>query len=642
MPCNRTVTHPQVAGNRNRTRSLGQGVFVVSRSTQKKNRRTLLKFIIFVACVLIAQNLLRIPRIRWSAKDSPGTAVIADNVRGAVARAKDIERVIIISLDTVRADHLGCYGYSRNTSVNIDTLAAQSLLFNHALSPMPMTLPAHSSMMTGTDPHYHQVHDNIYSRLGDSNITLAEILKEQGFVTGAIIGAFALDARFGLDQGFDTYDDDIGTEEQTSEFLPFSNERNAEEVTKLAEGWLAEHRTDKFFLFVHYYDPHFPYVWHNDTPFKFPFLFQSYKDAYDSEIAYTDRAVGRFIDRLKQMGLYDSTLIILVGDHGEALGDHKESGHGFFVYHSTIHVPLIVKLPGLSTAVRINDVVSLIDIVPTVCQLLGIEPPTEVEGKSLLADVRQDRHRAVYCESLTPTVYKAQSLLGLVTERYKYIYTTRPELYDLFDDPGETENVIDGHPEIATTFEDRLLTTLSGTENRPSDRKIEFDPEARARLAALGYVGGAVDDDYDLTGTKEDPKDIIEFYERWQRIYLWIADKDYAKAKDLVLGVIAERPDFCDTVMSAVAYALATNPDPTVRDPEAAITIAQHGAEVTQYSDVYNLRALTAAYDAAGRREEAEKAAVTLLKLDAEMRRAAKGPPIPGDASGGNTPNTDK
>ena len=603
----------------------------MDRSNKKKNRHTLLKFIIFAVCVLIAQNLLRIPRIRWSAKDSPVGTDAAEGISQAVARTGDIQRIVLISLDTTRADHLGCYGYSRDTSPNLDALAAEGILFNHAVSPMPMTLPAHSTMMTGTNPYYHQVHDNIYSRLGPSSITLAEILKENGFVTGAIIGAFALDKRFGLDQGFDTYDDDIGTENQTSVFQPFSNERPAQEVTTRAQAWLAEHQAEKFFLFVHYYDPHAPYLWHKDTPFKYPFLCQSYNDVYDSEIAYTDRWVGRFIDGLKQLGLYDSTLIIVVGDHGESPGDHQESVHGFFMYHSSIHVPLMIKLPGFSTALRVDEVAGLIDIVPTVCQLLGIDPPAQVEGQDLLANTPRDSDRALYCESLTPTTYNSASLLGLVSSRYKYIHTTRPELYDLCLDPHETDNVLDEHPEIAARFEDRLLMMIGGESDRPSDDStIPLDEEALARLRALGYVGGEVEKDYDITGAKDDPKDVIGFYERWQQIHLLVEAKQYAKAKDLVLSGIAERPEFCDTLLSTVAYALATDPDPAVRDPEAAIIIARHGVDVTKHRDQYSLKALTAAYRAAGRQEDATRTALILLDLLAEKEKQGSHPGILG------------
>ena len=607
----------------------------MSRPTTKKNQHTLLKFIMLVVIVLVGQNLLRIPRTRWSAKDSSRDAATMHDVIRGVTRPKDISRVVLISLDTLRADHLGCYGYSRNTSSNIDALAGESILFQHAISPMPLTLPAHSSMMTGTNPYHHQVHDNINSHLGPSNITLAEILKENGFVTGAIIGAFALDAQFGLDQGFDTYNDALDNSQQLSEFLPFSNERPAEEVTRLAGQWFEEHQAERSFLFVHYYDPHFPYLWHENTPFKYPFLFQSYNDRYDSEIAYTDRWLGVLIDGLKQLGLYDSTLIIVVGDHGESLQDHREGAHGFFIYHSSIHVPLIIKLPGFSTGMSVNEVVSIIDIVPTVCQLLGIDPPAQVEGQDLFANTRRDNDRALYCESLTPTTYNGASLTGLVSDRYKYIRTARPELYDMYEDPRETENVIGEHPAMAAAFEDLLLRMIRGRPDYPAESRIPLDEETRQRLATLGYIGGVIETDYEITAAKEDPKDIIEFYENWQKMYLWIAAKQYSLARDHVLDVITERPHFCDTLMSTVAYALATDSDPAVRDPDAAITIARHGAEVTKYRDQYSLKALTAAYQAAGRREEATRTALILLDLVAEKEKQANRPEMPG----GHTPD---
>ena len=601
----------------------------MTKSAKPSNRRTLLKFLVLVVCVLSARAWLRIPRTGWSAKDSSRPFAMPEDVRRVVDGDKDIRGIILISIDTLRADHLGCYEYSRNTSPNIDDLAAEGILFNHVVSPIPYTLPAHCSMMTGTNPYYHQVHDNLNFRLDDSNITLAELLKSNGFVTGAIIGAFALDGLFGLDQGFDTYDDDINADEQIAKLSPFTSERKADEVTELAQRWLNENGSEKFFLFVHYYDVHHPYQWHDDTAFKYPFLVPSFKDAYDSEIAYTDGYVGKIIDTLKQRGLYDSSLIVVVGDHGESLTEHKEATHGFFVYHSSIHVPLVVKVPGLSRKVRNNDVVGIIDIVPTICHLLGIEPPEAVEGRSLLADAHQDGQRMIYCESMKPTEYNGQSLLGLAGKRYKYIHTTRPELYDLWDDPHEAENIIDECPEIAARFEARLLSTVTGMDARPGGSKITLDAEARARLAALGYVGGSIETDFDLAGAKEDPKDIIEFHENWEKVYIWISSRNYAKLKAHILDAISERPDFYDSLMSTVAHTLATDTDPEVLDPQAAIAIARHGVAMTESRDWYSLRALTEAYKAAGRSQEAQETARMLRDLTAETASGATVPPLP-------------
>lgn len=616
----------------------------MKKSSRPKKHRTLLKFLILIVCVLIGQVFWRIPRKGWSAKAASRPSAIPEDVRRAVDGYEDIRHVVLISIDTLRADHLGCYDYSRDTSPNIDALADEGILFNHAISPIPYTLPAHCSMLTGTNPYNHEVHDNLNYHLAGSKTTLAEILKSNGFATGAIIGAFALDGMFGLDQGFDTYDDDISTAEaeQDPEFIPFRSERKADEVTALAETWLARHRAEKFFLFVHYYDPHHAYEWHDDTPYKYPFLLPRSKDGYDSEISYTDRHIAKVLAKLKKMRIYDSSLIIVVGDHGESLTEHHEGTHGFFIYHSSVHVPLIVKLPGLSTGVRINDVVGIIDIVPTICHLLGIEPPEAVEGRNLFSDKGQDTGRALFCESMKATEYNGQSLLGLVGSRYKYIHTTRPELYDLWKDPRETENIIAERPEIAAQFETRLLATVSGIDSSQSGGRAELSEEARLRLETLGYVGGGSEADFSLGGSKEDPKDLIEFHENWERLYVWLNVRNYAKIKAHILDVISQRPDFYDSLMSNVALVLATDEDPEIRDPETAIVIAQHGAELTEYRDGHSLQALTAAYKAAGRVREANKYARMLLDLAAEEDKQGKDSSIRRAPSGDHTANPDK
>ena len=605
----------------------------MGKSASKKKWRSWLKFATVVLVLLAVRTISRIPRTGWSVGDLTDGDRTSHDLGQLVARAQDVESVIIISIDTLRADHLGCYGYSRDTSPNLDALAAESILFNHAVTPIALTIPAHSSMMTGVNPYQHEVHDNTSSRLGEFNVTLAEVLRDNGFATGAVVGAFALDGRFGLNQGFDTYDDNIDPGEEGSGFLPFSVERKAEEVTGLALAWLAEHAAEKFFLFVHYYDPHDPYQWHKGTDFKFPFIHTSVTDAYDSEIAYTDGYIGRIVQTLKQRGLYDSSLIIVVGDHGEGMMQHRERGHGFFIYHSTVHVPLIVKLPGVSTGVRINEVVGIIDIVPTVCQLLGIAAPQEVEGKNLLASTGKDRDRVIYCESMLPTLYNGQSLLGLVGNRYRYIHTTRPELYDLSKDPHERENLIAKYPDVSAQFEERLLATVGGIENRFGGGDIVLDAEARARLSALGYVGGTAEEDYNLEGTKEDPKDLIGFHDRWEDIFFMIDDEDFAAAKVRVLEAIAERPDFYEWNMCTVAYALLTATDPEVRDVDAAIAIARHGVTITESRDKFSLRALTAAYRAAGRHGEAETTARILDDLLSETKNGTEGPALPSHLS---------
>ncbi len=249
---------------------------------------------------------------------------------------KEIRNVVLISIDTCRADYLSCYGYSRKTTPNIDAVAAEAVLFNHAVAPVPLTLPSHGSMLTGTIPPYHGVHHNIDYRLDESNVTLAEILKQNGFTTGAVISSFVLNAQFGFAQGFDTYNDHFV--QPMSSF--YGNERRADEASRVAEQWLAEHQDEPFFLFLHYYDPHDAYR----PPEPFAATFKD--NLYAGEIAYVDHCINQVIEKLKKLGLYDSTLIIITSDHGEGLDEHFEKTHGYFNYHSTMRVPLIIKVPG--------------------------------------------------------------------------------------------------------------------------------------------------------------------------------------------------------------------------------------------------------------------------------------------------------
>ena len=280
---------------------------------------------------------------------------------------RDIRNVLLISIDTCRADSLGCYGNSSQATPNVDALARDGVLFKSVITPFPMTLPAHCSMLTGTYPETHGVRANV-GRLGDANVTLAKILRTAGYQTAAFVGGFPLAARFGLNQGFQTYDDQFHQGKDGDE-----PERKAEEVSRPAMAWLEEHGDQPFFLFLHYYDPHFPY----DPPPPFP-------STYAGEIAYVDMSIGTVMDKLRTLGLYDNTLVIVAGDHGEGLGEHGETEHGFFIYQSTLHVPLMVRTPkGRVKGSQVDENVSLVNIVPTVLGLAGLSIPRQVQGVDL-------------------------------------------------------------------------------------------------------------------------------------------------------------------------------------------------------------------------------------------------------------------
>ncbi len=452
---------------------------------------------------------------------------------------KEIRNVVLISIDTCRADYLSCYGYPRQTTPNIDALAAEGTVFENTISPVPITLPAHSSMLTGTIPPYHGVHYNGDYQLDQSSVTLAEILKDNGFTTGGIISAFVLDSKFGIDQGFDTYNDQFEEERRTAGDI---SERIGAEASRFALNWLDQNKNEKFFLFLHYFDPHGDYV--PPEPFASEFA----DNLYAGEIAYTDHCIGLVLSKLKQLGLYDSTLIIITADHGEMLGEHGELSHLYFIYQSAMKVPLIFRLPGQRKSKRIEELVGIVDIVPTVCGLLGIEVPKQVQGQDLspclLGKVRPDRDRHMYCESLFPTKYNASSLLGVVTNRFKYIQTTRPELYDLVKDPHENNNLIKQEPHEARILQDKLARMLEqAVRKNELDSKVELDAKSRERLASLGYVGGGIIEDFDFDQTREDPKDLIDFHNLYMTVMALVSQEMYGEAKVSAEELVRQRPD---------------------------------------------------------------------------------------------------
>ena len=449
--------------------------------------------------------------------------------------------IVLISIDTCRADHLGCYGHRPSYTPHLDALARQGVLFENVIAPAPITLPAHSTMLTGTIPPYHGVRYNGHYYLDDVHVTLAEILREHGFVTGAIVSAFVLDSRFGLDQGFADYDDEFDDAGSGRGDL----QRKGGETTDHALAWLDQHHREKGFLFLHYYDPHMEY--------EAPGLWgQRFADRpYLGEIAYTDDCIGRVIQRLKDLGIYDSTLLVVTSDHGEMLGEHGEVTHTYYIYQSALRVPLIVKLPGGREPRRVASTVGVVDIGPTICGLLGIGMPAPVQGMDLSPGIRGDppagAGRAQYCESITPTKCNANPLFGLVTSRWKYIHTTRPELYDLHADAGELNNLIDRDPDRGIAMLNQLQQMLQLEPPRTESGRSVWDEETARRLGSLGYVRGAShENDFSIDPAGADPKDLIGLHNPAMQVYAFIHHKQYPQAREICEELVRQHPAFSE------------------------------------------------------------------------------------------------
>jgi len=436
--------------------------------------------------------------------------VLVSPTAGADRPAYD---VVLITLDTLRPDHLGCYGNTSVQTPQIDQLAATGARFTQAFTPVPITLPAHTSLLTGAFPLATGVHDFTGNRVPPGAPTLAKILRDHGYSTAAFIGAPVLDSRFGLNQGFDTYFDHFelaGKEEVHLDAM----KRSGDQVVDMALKWLNHPLAQPVFLWVHLYDAHSPY--HPPEPYAGRYQGRP----YDGEIAFADAQVGRLLAALAQQGLLEKSLVVLVSDHGESLGEHGENTHGFFVYNATLHIACIIKVPGAAPRV-VPDEVSLVDVMPTVLQALGIPIPSSVQGRSLLSLVEgraAESASNLYAENYAPLLHFGWNLLRSLQSRgWKYIETTRPELYDTRTDPKELRNLFANHQALAQEMSTRLRalagrytpsTPAAANENAPSD------PSLLESLRSLGYVAVSTGTIADASGKAlPDPKDRIQVYE---------------------------------------------------------------------------------------------------------------------------------
>ncbi|MGH9385370.1 MAG: sulfatase-like hydrolase/transferase [Vicinamibacterales bacterium] len=418
--------------------------------------------------------------------------------------------VLIVTLDTTRADRLGAYGDSSHATSHFDQLARDGVVFERAIAPAPLTLPAHATIFTGVDPPFHGVRDNGGYLLAETQTTLAEVLRAAGWATGAFVGAFVVDSKWGLDQGFDEYVDRFDLTRTSDHGISIADiSRPASEVVDATLSWLGTHTDRPFFAWVHFYDAHAPYE--PPEPWRSEFASRPYL----GEIAYADAQLGRVIAWLRDRGLLDRTVVVVVGDHGESLGEHSEGTHGLFVYDATVRVPLVVRAPGEAPAgTRIPAVVRSQDVMPTVLALVGVDTPPAVRGRSLVPLMTQkvkDLELDAYSESLY-----AQNHFGwaapraLRAGRYKVIDAPRPELYDLDRDPAERSNVFDERRALGDRLLEQLRRIDSGRVATSSPAPV--DAETRARLAALGYVSSSPSPRARAAGPAPDPKDKIAVF----------------------------------------------------------------------------------------------------------------------------------
>lgn len=403
--------------------------------------------------------------------------------RPGVAAGYDL---LLVTLDTTRADHLGAYGYPAAETPNLDRLAREGVRFTDAISTAPLTLPAHSSILTGLSPLHHGVRTNSHFRLGKEPTTLGEKLGAAGYTTAAFVSAFVLDERYGLARGFSHYDDEVAAAEGPA-FAAGTLERKAPATTGAYLEWLAAQPAGKgLFAWIHYFDPHAPYEPPAELAARFP------GRPYDGEIALVDRELGRVLQALEASGRLSRTLVVAVGDHGEGLGEHGEATHGNFLYDSTMRVPLILYAPAaLGSGLVDGRVVSQVDLLPTLLELLGIADGAPRDGVSWVGRAARPE-AAVYLETLSPYhEFGWAPLFALRTLRHKAILAPRREFYDLADDPREEHDLFDmGENHVREMLMDRLQKVLGETPGTGAPRREE-DPEERARLEALGYIGGA-------------------------------------------------------------------------------------------------------------------------------------------------------
>jgi arylsulfatase A-like enzyme/Tfp pilus assembly protein PilF len=515
-------------------------------------------------------------------------------------RSSDMN-IVLFTIDTLRADHLECYGYRKVKTPHINRLADEGILFKYAIAQAPLTLPSHSSIFTGSYPLHHGVRDNAGFYLDEAHTTLAEVLKNYGYSTAAFVGAFVLDSRWGIHQGFDHYYDNFDLTKYKTPSLD-SVQRRGDEVLAEAYEWLEQNRKNKCFVWIHLYDPHTPY--NPPEPYKSQYSGTRFS-LYDGEIAYVDQLIGEFREFMEERELLDRTAIILTADHGESLGEHKENAHGFFIYDSAIRVPLIIRFPGKALAETvIDDQVRSVDIMPTLLHLVNAEAPQSVQGRSLLSLImgkNDEKEAKAYSETFWPRYHYGWSELKSIRKgKYKFIDAPKPELYDVIADPAELTNIVDMKASSAIEMKrelDALIQTYTaeGLEETGPER---IDNDSLIKLQALGYIGSFRTSPKKTGERLADPKDKIELYNEIKVAQFLVTEDKTEEAINKIQDVLEKDPSVLEArYILGNIYSKQDRFDDAIEEFRKALEV-----DPDYYEAIFGL---AMAYKNAGRQDEA-------------------------------------
>ncbi len=518
--------------------------------------------------------------------------------------------IVLISIDTLRADHLPVYGYTNVRTPNFDALARESVVFERAYAHSPQTLPAHAALLSGELPLENGVRDNVGFSIKPGQPMIQAALGRRGYETAGFVSAYVLRAQTGINQGFQRFDSELPAASPDASVAQV--QRDGGRTLDAVERWLdARNPSRPFFLFVHLYEPH--------TPYAPPARYSQYAP-YDGEIAYADELVGRLVKRLARDGSYDAATIVLLSDHGEGLGDHGEQEHGLFLYDDTIRVPFMIKMPGARRGgTRVADPVQQIDLVPTLLELTGAAGDSKLRGRSLLPLLRgtgRVREEGIYSEALYARYHFGWSELYALTEgRYRFIQAPREELYDLQTDPKEARNLAATRPQPGAAMRAGLARLLAGaTVERPS----HISAEEREQFQALGYVSMQAElDAPPRDNPRPDPKDKVHILEQYRRAVNLASDRRFDAAIEGLRGILRQEPAMAD-VWSQLA-ALLTRTGRTAESVEAYKRFVALRPEETS-----GLIGVAAGLMKLGRLEEARAQAALASRVAGDARSRAE------------------